>query len=370
MPGARNIIQAAADSVEDTAPIETTPPVEVEEEAAPTVETVEEDSEVETGPGTIPLKAPTQEWLGAQENLRDVGAYAQERRHAAQRRREASPSHYDYGQLMGFDSSPRRQFPDPEFVTDPEVRQMTEFHDILPGLAWGEDVRRYEAEQALRKVKPTESAIQLSGVGPGTESQLAVKASDPSHRVSAPGAKAERGVESWSEPWWSPLHLDAQQRPEGTSWFVPPEPDRKGFDKAKAREKLLAPAEDEISGKMHFGHSDTTAPPAGYQRAPVFSEGNISLPRLNAYYAALLAEREAQSQRASINWQSAKEGRHVDDALVAMQELRRIDADLKRVKDLDKALKSIARKAGISGEDIRAAIDDTAWQGPLQSSGD
>ena len=86
VPGARNIIQAAADSVEDTAPIETTPPVEVAEEAAPTVETVEEDSEVETWPEIIPLKAPTQEWLDAQENLRDVGARAQERRQAQEKK--------------------------------------------------------------------------------------------------------------------------------------------------------------------------------------------------------------------------------------------------------------------------------------------
>ena len=268
-------------------------------------------------------------------------------------------------------------------VTDPETLQMTESPASMAWRAVGlsgvnrlgfapiEDVERYQAEQQLRKIPPTESAVQLSGVGPGTGEQPLVKAVEPGYSESSPGSTGEvPRLKALSEPWWSPVHrpsgsmgplpIETLYRPEGTSWFIPEALDRKGFDKVKVREKLLAPAEEGISGKMHFGHTKGVK-----SEDAVFSEGDISLPRLTKYYKALVAEQKA----VEVAYQTL-----IDEAEASLtaprvsgkdrsrrdEELRRLDADIKRVRQLQKVLEKIATVAGISEVEIGDAVN---WQG-------
>ena len=265
---------------------------------------------------------------------------------------------------------------------------------------WGGEPEGSQLEEQLRKIPPTESAVPLAGVGPGTEEQPLVKYAEPGYRTSAPGptGTVDR-AKALSEPWWSPLHVKpgrglsslalaldvgplrgGDERPEGTSWFIPPEPDTAGFDKVKVREKLLAPVTSDISGKTHFGRTKGVKP-----EGAVFSEGDISLPRLAEYHDALVAEQaevyaryapehgplEPLSYRPDPNpilsrvLLQAGDLSYRPDSLLSPtasteKELRRLDADIKRVEELKAVLEKIAAVAGISEDEIGDAIK---WQG-------
>lgn len=399
---------AAEDDVEET-PVSATPAAP----AAPATPAAPAEEEWPYGPLPLPGGQPwSTEYQEAREKYLDVAA------RAAQRRQERGY----HGYAPGLD--PREW----TYTTDPESQQMADVSRahtaVLPTLRgipsllhpqrldpkgfpvspdagdWAAAARSrpgwkradiplspsvmpletwegLEAEKALKEVPPVEGAVQLSGVGPGTEKQRLVKAVEAGFRVDAPGpTRNVAPLEIFSE--WSgrglPRALGPQTRPEGTSWFIAPEPGTEGFDVVKVREKLLTPAEADISGKMHFGHT------AGVEsEGDVFSEGDISLPRLAAYRDALRAERvEAYARYDSNNaellkalggWRQATLGsglvtrydasgaitpRLTETVESDKKELRRLDADIKRVNELTSVLTEVALAAGISMAEVEA----------------
>ena len=237
-----------------------------------------------------------------------------------------------------------------------------------------------EAEEALRETPPFKGAEELSGFGPGDQESSSVKMLDPSTRVKGPAAPGARlgliptssqsdtvsylkrtPVEGAVLDW--PIPPKQMYRPEGGSWFVAPEPDTRVtteegrvqvFDADKARTKLLAPvsaSDASVSGGMHFGHTmardEDGAPIKGEFVEPdkeVFSTGPISLPRLAVYQRALIDERARQSK---LLWRG--------DPRVE-EELRRLDRDVNQAKRLDIALRSVAKAAGISRDEIETAV--------------
>ena len=313
----------------------------------------------------------TSEYLQAREHLGGVAARAAERRATE----VDFPSVVKDPEMLQMIESrmsayrPWKYVPDIRNVMGLGVTSAVRSPTERMGIVSQEDVDRYQAEQQLRKTPPTEGAVQLSGVGPGTEEQKLVKAVEPRYRTTAPGpVTSSRGTERdaaqfATEPWWSPLRSEQRDRPEGTSWFIPPEPDAAGFDKVKVRERLLAPATPDISGKMHFSHTQKGgAPDLGVESegAAVFSEGDISLPRLEAYRAALVAEQAEVYARygPEHGWRESLAYRPAGSLTASMEkELRRLDADINRVEELKAVLEKIAEVAGIPSEDIGEAIN-------------
>ena len=332
----------------------------------------------------------TREFLAGQERFTGAQEAAKE---AARRRYERRP----VGRVRGADWQPRDSLPDIEWTSDPEIVQMygtpASGSTLFSGPKRAVSARPVraafvpkgsgeiaEAEEALRETPPFKGAEELSGFGPGDQESSSVKMLDPSPRVKGPAAPGARlgliptssqsdtvsylkrtPVEGAVLDW--PIPPKQMYRPEGGSWFVAPEPDTRVtteegrvqvFDADKARTKLLAPvsaSDASVSGGMHFGHTmardEDGAPIKGEFVEPdkeVFSTGPISLPRLAGYQRALIDERARQSK---LLWRG--------DARVE-EELRRLDRDVNQAKRLDIALRSVAKAAGISRDEIETAV--------------